>query len=257
MWASDGRAFRKHGVTDNGRRTFATILAALATGAAAINAKQAYDIAKDEARLAEKYRQISEDWLSYYENNFAPVEDDELDEAHAIEYETPNYEVARGRARAIAWNTYKGKLDKACRCLSRYCTGLKQEILTELAAAQADAVALADGLGYRNERARVDNRNDILFERKMNVAKRGRNLLPQSTSFAKAAAGIYGDLWNQAWAGLTAAGMYIGYDSARRETFYPNTLMASLTGMRTQQQEPIGYNRIHDQPQSFYDSMGV
>ena len=258
MWASDGQALKKHGITDSGRSLFATILAALATGAAAKNADRAYKIATDEKALADKYRQISADWLEYYNNAFAPVEDKELTEAKAIEYETPNYEVARGRARAIAWNAYKGRLDKACKCLTRYCTGLRQDILTELAAAQADAVALADGLGYRNERAKVDNRNDLLFERKLNVAKRGRNLLPQSTSFAKAAAGIYGDLWNQAWEGLNAAGMYIGYDSIRRPTYYPNTMLSQLVSNEAvAREQPLGYNRINNQPQSFYDSMGV
>ena len=226
MWASDGRAIKKHGITDKGRSTFALILGSLATGAALRNANKAYDLAKKEFKLADKYRKMSQDWLSYYNKEFAPVEDIEIREAKELEYEEPHYEVARGRARAVAWNAYKGKLDAACKCLSRYCTGLRQEILTELTAAQADAVALADGLGYRNERSRVDNRNDTLFERKLNVAKRGRNLPTQSTSLAKASAGIYGDLWNQSWEGLRGAGYFLGYLNTRNDTFYPNVMMA-------------------------------
>jgi len=262
MWASDGRAIKKHGITDKGRSTFALILGSLATGAALYNANKAYDLAKKEFKLADKYRKMSQDWLSYYNKEFAPVEDIEIREAKELEYEEPHYEVARGRARAVAWNAYKGKLDAACKCLSRYCTGLRQEILTELTAAQADAVALADGLGYRNERSRVDNRNDTLFERKLNVAKRGRNLPTQSTSLAKASAGIYGDLWNQSWEGLRGAGYFLGYLNTRRDTFYPNVMMATpadiaLAEIRQQQESQIGYNRVGHQPASFYESMGI
>lgn len=250
MLPGDKGAIRQHGVTDAGRSWFAKLLTGAAIAAAAYNAKQAYDIAKKEKAMAQKYLDISKTWLDYYKA-FAKVEDEELAEAMAMTDVEPEYDVARGRARAVAWNAYKGQLDKATRCLSRYCTGLRQQILLELTAAQADAVALADGMGYRNERAYVENRSDVRFERQLNVAKRGRNLLPDTTSFAKASAGIYGDLWNQSWQGLNAAGAYLGWVGARNPSFYPYNSLSELTGQ-------IGYNSPpSEQPQSFYDSMGI
>ena len=211
MHASDIGALKQHGPTDNGRKLFATLLTAGAIASAAYSAKKAWDIAKKEKEMADKYYNISLKWLNYYNSTFKDVEDKELAEARAIEYVEPEYDVARGRARAVAWTAFAGKLDKATRCLSRYCTGLRQQMLLEFASAQADALALAEGMGYRNERAYVENRNDVLFERKLSVAKRGRNLLPDTTSLAKGAAGIYGDLWNQAWRGMGDAGYYLGY----------------------------------------------
>lgn len=262
MWASDNGALKQHGVTDKGRSLFAKLLSAAAIAAAAYNAKQAYDIAKKEKGMAQKYLDISKVWLDYYKE-FAVVEDEELAEAMALTDVEPEYEVARGRARAVAWAAFKGQLDKATRCLSRYCTGLRQQMLMELTAAQAEAVALADGLGYRNERAYVENRSDVRFDRQLNVAKRGRNILPDTTSFAKASAGIYGDLWNQAWRGLNSAGAYLGWYGTRNDTAYPNTMLAGesaeevLLNIRAANNR-LGYNADPgEQPQSFYDSMGI
>lgn len=221
MLAGDSGAIRQHGVTDSGRSWFADLLTAGAIGVATYDTIQAVKLAKKEKELADKYYQISKDWLNYYNDTFKEPEDEELNEASAIKYVEPEYDVARGRARAVAWAAFKGQLDKASRCLSRYCTGLRQQMLLDFAASQADALSLAEGMGYRNERAYVENRNDVLFERKLNVAKRGRNLLPDTTSLSKAAAGIYGDLWNQSWDAIGDASYFLGYDLAMRNTKFP------------------------------------
>lgn len=232
MHASDTGALKQHGPTDEGRSWFATLLTLGAIGAATYNADKALELAKKEKDMADRYYRISQAWLNYYDRKFAPVEDEELAEARAIEYVEPEYDVARGRARAIAWAAFKGRLDKASRCLSRYCTGLRQQMLLDFAAAQADALALAEGMGYRNERAYVENRNDVLFERKLNVAKRGRNLLPDTTALSKTAAGIYGDLWNQAWNAVGDASYFIGYNTTHVE--FPQQ---RLTGYGLSQQQ--------------------
>lgn len=238
MHASDTGALKQHGPTDEGRSLFATLLTAGAIAAAVYNADKALELAKKEKAMADKYYKISRDWLDYYNTAFAPVEDIELNEAKAIKYVEPEYDVARGRARAVAWAAFKGQLDKASRCLSRYCTGLRQQMLLDFAASQADALALAEGMGYRNERAYVENRNDVLFERKLNVAKRGRNLLPDTTSLSKAAAGIYGDLWNQSWDAIGDASYFLGYEFGRRNTKFPEHYIAGYGdyNLPTQQQ---------------------
>lgn len=221
MLAGDSGAIRQHGVTDSGRSWFANLLTVGATTVATWSTIQAVKIAQKEKDLADKYYNISKAWLKYYNNTFKEPEDDELKEAKAIEYVEPEYDVARGRARAVAWVAFKGQLDKATRCLSRYCTGLRQQMLLDFVAAQADALSLAEGMGYRNERSYVESRNDVLFERKLNVAKRGRNLLPDITELSKATAGIYGDLWNQSWDAIGDASYFLGYDLAMSKRPYP------------------------------------
>lgn len=227
--ANDTVCNPNHGVTDAGRGTFANLLTAAAILSAGYNATRAVQIATDEWNMAKRYWRISRNWLDYYKDYYAPVEDQELAEAMNLPMTEPDYEAARGRSRVIAWLEFRGVIDKTVRCTSRYCTGLREDMLVELAAAQANAVALADGLGYRNERAYVETRNDVRFEKMLNTAKRGRDMIADNVSLAKAAAGIYGSAWDQAWEGLTGAGYFLGYQANRNPTAYPTTYMTGRT----------------------------
>lgn len=223
---ADTKCNPARGVTNSDRNIFGTLLSAAALLAATYSANKAYEIAELEWNMAMKYFDIAKWWLDYYNNYFAPVENQEIEEARAIEYEEPIYETARGRARAAAWYEFRGKLRGIMRCTSRYATGLRRDMLVKLARAQADAVAMADGLGYRNERAYIETRNDMLFKRKLETAKRGRNIVAESPSLGAASAGIYGELLDQAWEGLKGAGTFIGYNDNRFQTAYPTTYLA-------------------------------
>lgn len=228
-----------HGPNDAERSLFGKILSGAAIAAAAWSAYSAVQIATREYDMAVKYWNIANKWLNYYKDYYAPVEDQELSEARNIPVEQPLYDVARGRARIAAMMQFRGMLQKTTRCLSSYCTGLRQDMFIELGAAQADAVALADGMGYRNERAYVENRNDIRFEKMLNTAKRGRDMVADNVSLVKSAANIYGDLFNQAWDGLSGAGQYLGYWSNRNATAYPTTYLGSATQRSGQRGEGI------------------
>lgn len=209
------------GINDEQHSLFGTIISAAAVAAAAYNTVKAVELANEEWKMAKKYWRIAKNWLDYYNDYYAPAEDQELAEAVALEEPQPEYEAARGRARIIAMMEFRGVLDKAFRCTSRYCTGLRNDMLFELSAANANAVALADGLGYRNERAYIEARDDERFQRQFATAKRGRNMIADNVSLAKATAGIYGDLWNQTWQGIEGAGQYLGYYGSRQKTNYP------------------------------------
>lgn len=216
----------KRGVADKDRNLFATILQAAAIASAGYNAYKAYDIAMQEWEMAKKYWRIAQNWLDYYRNAYAPVEDQELAEAMALPVEEPEYEAARGLARNSAWIDFKGKLRDAMRCTSRYCTGLRSDMVMRIMEAQAEAVSLADGLGYRNERAYIEARNDVRWSRRLETAKRGRDIIADVPSLGAASAGIYGSLWNQAWQGLQDAGMYLGYSGQRNDPAYPTTYLS-------------------------------
>ena len=220
---SDVECVSARGVSNTDRNLLGALLTAASYAAAIYSAVKAYEIAKAEWEMAKKYYNIAKAWLDYYNNYFAPVENQEITEARALEYEEEEYEVARGRARAGAWFEFRGKLRGLLRTTSRYATGLRRDMLVRLARAQADAVSLADGLGYRNERAYIETRNDVLFKRKLETAKRGRNLVSEAPSLGMASAGIYGDLLDQAWEGLKGAGTFLGYTDNRFETAYPTT----------------------------------
>lgn len=216
----------ERGVNDEQRSLFGNILSAAAILSAGYNAYKAYDIAMQEWEMAKKYWRIAEDWLDYYKSSYAPVEDQELWEAMALPFAEPSYETARGRARTSAWIAYKGKLRETMRCTSRYCTGLRTDMLIRISQAQAQAVSMADGLGYRNERAYTEARNDVRWDKRLNTAKRGRDLIADVTSLGAASAGIYGSLLDQAWQGLESAGQYLGYTQNRNKPSYPTTILA-------------------------------
>lgn len=223
--AGDTTAVREHGRTSQQNDWIGNILTLGAIAVAGVNAAKSFDIARQEWKMAKDYYNLSRKWLDYYRDYYAPVEDQELEEARNQEKPKEIYVTARGRARATAWMAFKNKLDAATRCTSRYCTGLREDMLMQLSAAQANAVAMADGLGYRNERAYLESRDDVRFKMELETAKRGRNIPADVVSLAKTTAGIYGDLYTQAWNGLKGAGYYLGYTSNRNPTVYPTTFL--------------------------------
>lgn len=192
-----------------------------------------YDIIHAEWKIAKKYYNIAKWWLDYYKDNFAPVEDVEVKEALALEKTTPDYETARGRTRVAAWLGFKGKTLDIYKKTTRYSTGARAFYLTNIMTAQGDAVAQADGLGYRNERAYVKTRNDIRFQKMMSTAKRGRNMAAEPVSFTRDALGSYGDVWKQVWGNLNRLGKSMGYSEARNETQYPDLNISGAVAVGT------------------------
>ena len=228
----DRKCIKRDGYSDQSRDIFGNLLAAAAVASAAYNSAKAVSIAIDEWNLAKKYWRIAENWLDHYRDNYAPVEDMEVAEAHALTDPSPEYVVARGRSRAATWVKFRDLARQAVRCTTRYCTGLRQDMLTDVYAAQASAVAMSDALGYRNERAYIAARSDQRFEKQFNTAKRGRDIVADNASLGKATAGIYGNMFEQAWAGLEGAGQYLGYWGARHQTAYPQ-VYARATGQNS------------------------
>ena len=80
VYADDIGCNKNHGVNDEGRSFFGDLLSLAAIAAAAYNSVKAVQIADDEWEMAKKYWQISKNWLDYYKDNYAPVEDQELEE---------------------------------------------------------------------------------------------------------------------------------------------------------------------------------
>ena len=228
MYADDLECNPKHGTNDQQYGLFANILADAAILSAAYNSARAVDIATKEWNMAKKYWRIARNWLDHYKDYYAPVEDQEINEALNIPAETPQYNATEGRARTAAMLQFRGQLKKSMRCTSRYCTGLRKDMLANILSAQADALSLAEGLGYRNERAYLESRDDVRFSKMLNTAKRGRDIIADNVSLIKTSAGIYGNLYNQAWEGLAGAGQYLGYSANRNTPSYPTEYLSRI-----------------------------
>lgn len=231
-FATDYGCVPQVGETDADRSLFAKLLTAANIAAAGYATATAIKIAMDEYDLAKRYWRISQDWQNYYKDFYAPVEDQEINEALALANAEPHYDTAQGRARLAAWLEFRGIVPQTLRCTSKYCTGLRADMVADIISSQGAALAMADGLGYRNERAYLESRDDVRFEKQFNTAKRGRDMTADNVSLAKATAGIYGDLYNQAWEGLVGAGTYLGYRANRNKTKYPTVFTNSRTSVQ-------------------------
>lgn len=99
---NDTSTLPRNGPSDSGQSIVAKILSAAAIAAAAYNTTKAIDIANDQWKMAKNYWRPAHNWLDHYKNNYAPVEDQEVNEALNIPVTEPKYETARGRSRVIA-----------------------------------------------------------------------------------------------------------------------------------------------------------
>lgn len=185
------------------------------------NANRVLKIAEKEFSKAKKYYDLAVLWRDHYVNNFAPVEDHEVAEATDLTLEEPIYSVAQGRARVGAAYHMRDMYHKAVKNINSYSFGLRTDRIANIALAQSDTLAVSEGLGYRNERGYIEARDDVRFHKRINVMRRGRDIVADNVSFINAAAGIYGDIGDQAMQGLMGAGQFIGYTLNRMATRYP------------------------------------
>lgn len=247
------------GVGDAGRSMFGTILAAAATTAAAYNSVKAVELAQKEWNLAKKYWQLAKNWMDYYNGTYAPVEDMEVQEALDLETEPGFYKAAAGRAKLAAYKQTMPLLQGKQNALPKYLVGRRIAILTRMRMAQMQAATMAYLQGKRNERAYVEARDDIRFEKQLNTVRRGRNIVGQNISFASTAAGIYGSLYDQTWLNLQSAGRYLGYESARGATAYPQTFVAPMGNAAAElsRQPAAPQGRPYDSNRLISDIAGV
>lgn len=188
-------------------------------GLAIWSAKTALEMVQKQMSLAKDYWQLSKNWLDYYQNYYKGTEDQIVDEAKELEPDEPYYEAQRGRHRTLAWIRYTGQPYDQLRLTSKYAFGLREKIVQDTELELAGAVALTDGLGYRNERAYLNARDDVRFKMRLNTAKLGRGMVGEAASLAQATSGIYGILGNTAWDNMSNAFRAGGYFSYYNKMF--------------------------------------
>lgn len=246
------------GVSSGDRSLQATLWSVLMAAAAAYNTGQAINFANKQYDMAKNYLKISQWWNNYKRTYFDPVEDQELAEALALKEETPNYDIARGRAQTAGRIRFKNAVNKAVQCTSEYCTGLRGILLRDTLAQEATTITALANFGYRQERAWKEARSDVRWKRMLATASRGRGMQANAVSHAQLAYGIYGSLGEAAGKGAAGAASLGGYFWNRNNTIYP-TLLRS-TGNGTPQPEQTSDNTPPSTGQesnmtSMYDNM--
>lgn len=209
------------GQTDTGKSYIGTIMDAMAVAVAGINTAAAIKMADWQYDIAKQYLDIAKWWRNYYNSTYKPWEDVELREAWELQPETPYYDTAVGRARTYGRLQFKGLAERSVQCTSEYCTGLREALLKDVLNSEATALSQLSNMGYRNERAYVEARNDVRWKRREETLNRGRSLPANNVQFMQLAFGIFGDLGKQAGLGAAGAVGYLGYSWNKNETMYP------------------------------------
>jgi hypothetical protein len=144
-------------------------------------------IANDQASLANRQLVIAEKEYCRYTTVFAPVEDATMAQVAADPRYMPQYEVHMGRARNDAARAFGKAITGLNRRLSRYCAGananLLREIHSELARTEVDAVNHA----WRYEELQAWRRDDVQFNRRLQMFNVGRSLQASATGDMRAA----------------------------------------------------------------------
>lgn len=149
-------------------------------------------IANDQASLANRQLVMAEKEYCRYTTVFAPVEDATMAEVAADPRYVPQYELHMGRARNDAARAFGKAITCLNRRLSRYCAGananLLREIHSEWARTEVDAVNHA----WRYEELQAWRRDDVQFNRRLQLFNIGRSLQASATGDMRAATAVIG-----------------------------------------------------------------
>lgn len=238
------------GIDNTGKSELSLLWDIIPAVVAAYNTEEAIKFAMRQHEIAKEYLRISEWWRSYYNIYFRPVEDVELAESLASTAETPFYDTMRGRAQTEGRIMFKNAAVKAAQCTSEYCTGLRQQIVFDTIDKEARTIDMLTGVGYRNERAYIEARADVRWQRMLGTVHRGRDMQSTAINSAQLAFGIYGELGQQAAKGAEGAISAFAYMHNRNDTYYPG-LMRS-TGAPSQGSATMPSASVGPSPMSGY-----
>ena len=149
-------------------------------------------IANDQAALANRQLVMAEKEYCRYATVFAPVEDATMAQVATDPRYVPQYELHMGRARNDAARAFGKAITGLNRKLSRYCAGananLLREVHTEWARTEVDAVNHA----WRYEELQAWRRDDVQFNRRLQMFNVGRSLQASATGDMRAATAAIG-----------------------------------------------------------------
>jgi hypothetical protein len=170
-------------------------------------------IANDQASLANRQLVIAEKEYCRYTTVFAPVEDATMAQVAADPRYMPQYELHMGRARNDAARAFGKAITGLNRRLSRYCAGananLLREVHSEWARTEVDAVNHA----WRYEELQAWRRDDVQFNRRLQMFNVGRSLQAGATGDMRAATAAIGGASEALMSGMS------GYYGALQASF--------------------------------------
>ena len=132
----------------------------------------------------------------------------------------------------MARNTIRAKFSKAyeqqIRCTSEYCTGRREQMLRDLALAEARESAFAAKAGREAEREYIRNRVIQRWKQLFGVVAIGRHMSGQPLDFMSQPYSIYAQLGEYSYSSAKGGWRAFGYWTQRNETKYPSLKVAWL-----------------------------
>lgn len=181
---------------------------------------ETWKAAKEEYKIGKRYYDLAKEQWDFFLENYRPLEDQELSEIWAeLPYE-PDY------PKSIAGHT--NTIDKVFsaaethrRALTgKYCVCPDVSLFTKTDIVKATVRGDSNNFARRYAEKLAQEKNDIRWNRRVNVASRGRNLLTDSASYASKAAGLFGD-YAKAMGNVASGAMaFSGYVNNRMQTEY-------------------------------------
>ena len=225
----NGRPYQCNPGTTNGGKEetgrlwpfLTAVMAAYMTGDAIMRSNRQYDI-------AEWYWELANDWHQLHVQHYEPVEDQAFDDAKLWQPGNPQYDFAEGVAR----NTIRAKFSRAyeaqIRCTSEYCTGRREQMLRDLALAEARESAFAAKAGREAEREYIRSRVLQRWKQLFGVVAIGRHMSGQPLEFMSQPYSIYAQLGEYSYRSAMGNWRAFGYWTQRNETKYPSLKVAWL-----------------------------
>jgi hypothetical protein len=198
---------------------------------ALLSTAAAYTIAEQQYQTAKAYWKLARERWDYFLNTYRPCEEREVAEACTAIVPTANYDRAIMGYTSGVTLAYSRADDEILRLSKLYCVCTNASLVKDIELMRSQMVG--DGVNYaiRREESVAEALDDVRWNRKIGVLNRGRGLLSQSTSYARAASDMYDQFGKSVSAVAQGATQFLGYAMNRNDTVYP---------ARNQQQYP-GY----------------
>lgn len=208
-------------VTDEGVKSNADWASVAATAVALVNTVTAVNIADKQYKIAKDYYDLARQKWDRFRRIYMPCERKEVTEACNTPEYVPQYKDKSNTYLTSVRYQYGGVKDFLMDMYDRYCICSSDSIFRDVAVLQGMAENDSINFAYREEEARKEAKDDKRWNRRSQALNRGRDIQSQATSYAKAAAGAYGDLGKTIGGVAEGAISALGYFSTRRGTVYP------------------------------------
>lgn len=204
-------------VNDEGLTGGWKILDGLAKSAALLASSRALQAARQQDKIARTYYKLAEQQWNFYKENYVPLEQQEIDEVHKEKPYKADYATAI-KGHDCTEPVFASTEDHRDKIFDEYCVCTDPSMDIRYSIAMSTVKGDTHNFARRYAEALAERKDDVRWNKKLQVATRGRSLLPESSDIANKASSLFGQ-YSNAMSGLAGDAMsFSGYIRNRQET---------------------------------------